>query len=88
MKSYVEQHRETNAIDQIGTAIREYNANAGMLITTGDTTENLEKAIEELSNQLSKSQTEGGLNKDIPISLIAGEDVAKFVLKHGGDLIL
>lgn len=88
VKSYVGQHWETKAIDQIGTAIREYNANAGMLITTGDTSENLEKAIEELSNQLSKPESEGGLNKDIPISLIAGEDVAKFVLRHGGELVL
>lgn len=88
VKSYIGQHSETNAIAQIGNAIREYDANAGMLITTGESTENLEKAIEELTSQLSKSEANGGLNRDVPISLIAGEDVAKLLLKYGGDLVL
>ncbi|PWV44634.1 restriction endonuclease [Chitinophaga sp. S165] len=88
VKSYGGKHWEVNAVDQIGDAIKEFNANAGMLITTGESTENLEKAIEELSNRLSKSPEEGGLGKDIPISLIAGQDVAKFVLRHGKELIL
>lgn len=88
VKSYGGQHGEVNAVSQIGEAIREFNANAGMLVTTAQSTETLEKAIEELSNRLSKPPEEGGLGKDVPISLIAGEDVAKFVLRHGGELIL
>lgn len=88
VKSYGGQHWEINAVNQIGDAIKEFNANAGMLVTTAESTENLERAIEELSNRLSKSPDEGGLGKDIPISLIAGQDVAKFVLRHGGELIL
>lgn len=88
VKSYSGAHGEVNAVNQIGAAIRAFNANAGMLVTTGKSTEILEKAIEELSNRLSKSPEEGGLGKDIPISLIAGPDVAKFVLRHGGELIL
>lgn len=88
VKSFSGQHWEVNAVNQIGDAIKEFNANSGMLVTTGESTENLEKAIEELSNRLSKSPGEGGLGKEIPISLIAGQDVAKFVLQHGGELIL
>lgn len=88
MKSYGGQHWEVNAINQIGGAIKEFNANAGMLVTTAESTENLERAIEELSNRLSMTIQEGGLGKDVPISLIAGQDVAKFVLRHGGELIL
>jgi Restriction endonuclease. len=88
VKSYGGQHWEVNAVNQIGKAIKEFNANAGMLITTAESTENLEKAIEELSNRLSKSPEDGGLGKDIPVSLIAGQDVAKFVLRYGGELVL
>lgn len=88
VKSYVDQHWETDAVTQINDAIRKYNANSGMIITTAESTENLEKAIERLSEELAKPEIEGGINKEIPISLIAGEDVAKFVLKYGGDLLL
>ena len=76
-----------NAVNQIGDAIIKFNANAGMLVTTAESTEELERAMEELSNRLSKQTEDGGLGKDIPISLVAGQDVAKFVLKHGGELL-
>lgn len=88
VKSYTGQHWETNAVEQIETAIKEFQANAGLIITTAESTDNLEKAIEALSNKLSKPEQDGGLNKPIPIGLIAGEEVAKFVLKYGGQLIL
>jgi bifunctional DNA-binding transcriptional regulator/antitoxin component of YhaV-PrlF toxin-antitoxin module len=88
VKSYTGQHWETNAVEQIETAIKEFQANAGLIITTAESTDNLEKAIENLSNKLSKPEQDGGLNKPIPIGLIAGEEVAKFVLKYGGQLIL
>lgn len=88
VKSYTGQHWETNAVKQIETAIKEFQANAGLIITTAESTDNLEKAIENLSNKLSKSERDGGLSKSIPIGLIAGEEVARFVLKYGGELIL
>lgn len=88
VKSYGGQHWEMNAVNQIADAIKSFNANAGMLITTAESTTDLEEAIEELSNRLSKPPEDGGMGKDIPISLIAGEDVAKFVLRHGGELVL
>ena len=77
VKSYVGQHWETNAVTQTETAISEYEANAGLIITTAERTKDLEEAIEELSTRLKK-----------PVGLIAGEDVAKFVLKYGGELVL
>lgn len=76
VKSYIGAHWETNAVDQIETAIQEFDANAGLIVTTADSTTNLEQAIEILSNKINK-----------PIALISGEDVAKFVLKHGSELI-
>ena len=88
IKSYTGQHWETTAVEQIESAIKQFKADAGLIITTGESTENLEKAIEELGNKLSKEEQEGGINRTIPIGLIAGEEVAKFVLKYGGQLIL
>lgn len=77
VKSYTGQHWATNAVEQIEDALTEFEAATGLIITTAESTENLEKAIEALSNKLNK-----------PIGLIAGEEVAKFVLKYGGELIL
>lgn len=76
VKSYEGQHWSTDAVDQIKTAIEAFNADGGMIITTAKSTENIEKEIENVSNEL-----------EIPISLIAGENVAKFVLKYGKDLL-
>jgi predicted Mrr-cat superfamily restriction endonuclease len=77
VKSFTGQHWETNAVEQIKDALNEFEAATGLIITTAESTENLEKAIEALSNELKK-----------PIGLIAGQEVAKFVLKYGGELIL
>jgi len=88
IKSFSGQHWETNAVKQIETAITEFNADAGLIITTAESTGNLEKAIEDLSNKLSKALQDTKLNKPIPIGLIAGEELARFVLKYGQGLIL
>lgn len=77
VKSYTGQHWETNAVDQIVTAIKEFDAASGLIITTAHSTDILEKAIENRSDEIGK-----------PIGLIAGENVAKFVLTYGGGLIL
>ena len=71
IKSYTGEHRDLNAVDQIETAIKEFDASAGMIITTATRTEALEKKIEEISQKI-----------DTPIELIAGEDVAKFIIKY------
>jgi hypothetical protein len=77
VKSFTGEHWETNAVNQIGEALNEFEAAAGLIITTAESTKNLEEAIETLSSKLNK-----------PIGLIAGQEVAKFVLKYGGELIL
>ncbi len=77
VKSFEGEHWSTDAVSQIKTAIITFDANAGMIITTAKSTENIEKEIENVSNEL-----------EIPILLIAGENVAKFVLKYGKDLLI
>ncbi len=76
VKSYEGEHWSINAVKQIKTAIETFDANAGMIITTAKSTDRIEQEIEIVSNEL-----------NIPISLVAGDDVAKFVLKYGKDLL-
>ena len=77
VKSYEGEHWETNAVEQIEMAVQEFDADAGMLITTATKTERLEQAIDKLSNKSGK-----------PIALLAGIDVARFVMKFYGDELL
>lgn len=77
VKSYTGQHWETKAVEQIENAIISFDADIGLIVSTAERTKILEEAIEALSNRLKK-----------PIGLIAGEEVAKFVLKYGGEFIL
>ena len=51
----------------------------GILITTGERTQNLETAFNNLADAMSKKSN---------IYLIAGNDVAKFVLRYGLDLLI
>ena len=76
-KSYSEHHFDTKAIDQIVTGIKKYNADAGLLITTAIETEKLEEYIREKSEEIGKT-----------IDLIAGVDVAKFVLRYAPELLI
>lgn len=76
VKSYVDKHYDLSAIDQIKQAIVKYEAVAGMIITTAEKTEQLETAISEAAEQVGR-----------PIDLLAGDDVARFVLQHGHDII-
>lgn len=77
VKSFTGQHWETIVVEQIEDAIIEFEAATGLIITTAESTKILEEAVEALSTKLNK-----------PIGLIAGAEVAKFVLKYGGELIL
>ena len=76
-KSYEGQHFDTKAIDQIIEGIKEYDGDAGLLITTAEETEEIEKYIMEKSEEIDKT-----------IDLIAGENVARFVLRYAPDLVL
>lgn len=76
IKSFEGKHYDLNAVEQVKTGIDKFNANAGIIITTAERTEQLEDKIQQISIDIDK-----------PIDLIAGEDVAKFVIKYASDLI-
>ena len=81
IKSYEGEHWDTNAVEQLENAIKTFNADSGLIITTGTETESLKEAFEKLRLELNKGC------KKIPISLISGERVARFVLKNAGDML-
>ncbi len=77
VKSYEGQHYDLHAVEQIKAAIEKFEASMGLIITTAETTHEIEKAVETLSKNLKK-----------PISIISGADVAKFLIKYASDLII
>lgn len=80
VKSYTGEHWDTNAVVQIKTAIEVFDANVGIIITTGERTQALETACDKLSEEMSK--------KNVSVHLIAGVEVAQFVLRYGLDLLI
>jgi restriction endonuclease Mrr len=76
-KSYSGQHFDTNAIDQIVEGIKEYNADGGLLITTAKETEVLEEYLRKKTEEIGKT-----------IDVIAGDEVAKFVLRYAPELLI
>lgn len=76
-KSYSGKHEDLNAIDQIVEGIEKYRANGGLLITTGESTEQLEDYALKKSSEIS-----------MPIDIIAGSDVARFVIRYAPDMLL
>lgn len=77
VKSYNNDHNDLNSVEQIRTGINKYGADAGLLMSTGNPTEKLKEKIEGLQNEIGK-----------PIGLIAGKDMAKFVLKYFGEELI
>ena len=76
VKSYEGEVRDTNAVDQIKTAIETFEADAGMIITTGQRTEELETAVAQAADELGR-----------PVYLLADKEVAQFVIKNAADLV-
>lgn len=76
VKSFNGAHNDLNCVNQLEVAMEKYQANAGMLITTGEASAQLETAIEELRSKTEK-----------PIVIVAGADVAKFLFTYGTKLI-
>ena len=76
IKSFEDKHYDLTAVGQVKTGIKEYGASAGMIITTAQRTEQLETEIQKVSEEIG-----------CPIDLVAGDDVAKFVLKYAPDLL-
>ncbi len=73
VKSFAGDHLETNAVNQLKDGITTFNGDAGLLITTGYSTDKLENAINELSEELNK-----------PISILSGGNLAAFILRYIG----
>jgi hypothetical protein len=76
IKSYEGNHEDLKALNQIETAVTQYGADAAILISTAQPTEKLEQKRIELTEKLG-----------VPIDLIAGKDVARFVIKYASNMI-
>lgn len=76
VKSYKGPHYDLEAVEQIKIGIEKFKGTAGLLVTTGDRTEQLEKRISELSSEI-----------ESPIYLLCGEDVARFVIQSAPQLL-
>jgi len=75
-KSFEGDHNELKAVDQIVEGITQFEADGGILITTANKTQPLEDYIQKKSEELKK-----------PIYLIAGIEVAEFVLRHAPEML-
>ena len=66
-----------NSVAQLRTAIEIYGASTGILLTTAERTQALESACNKLAADM-----------NIPVYLIAGVEVAKFIQHYGLDLLV
>ncbi len=82
VKSFEGSHSDLTAVEQIITAVNKFDANIGLIITTGDCTTELEKAVEKANLELLEKKE----NKRI--FLMTGGEVASFVLKFGAQELL
>ena len=80
VKSYTGQHWETNAVRQLKTAILKYDANSALLLSTAESTKGL-------ADQLDGLRADADI-KGIPVGLLAGREVARFMLQNGASLLL
>ena len=76
IKSYEGEIWNTQAADQIKTALSYFGASSGLIITTAKSTTAIEEAVSLLSQEVGNS-----------VYLLAGEELARFVLTYGMDLI-
>lgn len=76
VKSFDGEHYSLEAVGQIKTGIEKFSAAAGIIITTAESTAELEAKITEIADSIG-----------VPIELIAGDDVAKFVMKYSSELL-
>lgn len=76
VKSHEGGTSDTTPVEQIKNAIRIYDADAGMIVTTGERTRELEEAVNEAASELG-----------CDIDLLAGKEVAQFVIKNAADMV-
>ncbi|AFG36955.1 restriction endonuclease [Spirochaeta africana] len=85
IKSYTGSHVDVSAVHQIKQAIKRFGADAALIVSTAEPTDSIrieiENAIEEIKSANEESE------KIIPIELIAGNDVAKLLLRYGQNLL-
>lgn len=77
VKSFQGDHHDTKCVEQIKNAMEKYGTNFGVIITTAKSTDTLTNAIEKATDGTAKQ-----------IGLIAGNEVAAFVLRHKTSLFL
>jgi hypothetical protein len=76
IKSFEGTHNDLEAVEQVKTGIEKYAGTAGMIITTATKSEELESKVQNTSDEI-----------ELPIDLLASEDVARFVIKHAPELL-
>ena len=76
VKSYEGTIENVHAVNQIVDAIKRYDADAGIIATTAESTETIEQEIEKKSYDVGK-----------PIDLLAHEDLARFVINQAPELL-
>jgi hypothetical protein len=76
-KSYTGDHYDLGAVDQIAEGIRTFKADGGLLITTARKTEVLEDYVKKTVEECGKD-----------IDVIAGNDVARFVIRYAPELLV
>jgi hypothetical protein len=69
-------------VNQILTAITQFEAKAGLIISTGDCTVELEKAVEKANLELIERK------ENRRVFLMTGGEVASFILKFGAQELL
>ena len=77
IKSFSGVHYETDAVEQIETAIKKYDADVGLIISTATASTELMKRVETAQDKM-----------NVPIALMCGEEVAAFILKYGSEYVL
>lgn len=76
-KSYQGDHYDLGGVNQLVNAIKHFGADGGLLITTAQKTEYLEDAVRKAIETTGKN-----------IDLIAGSDVARFVMRNAPHLLV
>ena len=76
VKSYEGPHLKLDAVDQVKKGIETYKGTAGMIITTGVKTKQLENKVQEVSDELG-----------MEIALLDAPDVARFIIKHAPEML-
>lgn len=76
VKSYTHRTDDAIAVDQIKTALQQFNADAGLLISTAPASDKIVDMIGKLAEEMGK-----------PIGILTGDDFSRFVLEHAPDLL-